>query len=349
MVRTESVTAVGGVTPTGTETTIVLESVAAPGSTTKFIDQVVRHAPTDVRFEFFSWRTALLGRYDVFHVHWPEFLVRGRNAPIRWMRRQLGAMLLRRLRRLGIPVVRTLHNLEPHERGSSSERRFLDGLDDLTTVWVVLNEATPSDRGRGMLIRHGHYIDQFAEMKRSEPSAGRLLFFGRIEAYKGVTELVRAFSTVPDQALTLRLVGSAGLPLRDELRALAEADPRIGARFEFVSDEEMVSEITAAELVVLPYREMHNSGVLLVALSLGRPVLVPASRSNDLIAQEVGEEWVLQYEGELDRGAIELALLRVRSSVSPAPQLGGRDWRTVGARYADAFRAAAADDRRNVS
>lgn len=322
-------------------TTVVLESVAAPGSTTKYIDQVVRYAPSDVRFEFFRWRAALFGSYDVFHVHWPEFLIRGRSAPIRLVRRALGGLFLRRLARHGTPVVRTLHNLAPHAAGPAVERRFLERLDGLTTAWVVLNESSPSEGGRRVLIRHGHYVEQFADVARSEQVPGRLLFFGRIEPYKGVSELVRAFSDVPDRTASLRIVGSAEAHLRDEIQALADGDDRVTLRFGFVSDEEMVAEISAAELVVLPYREMHNSGVLLVALSLGRPVLVPASPSNDLIAEEVGNDWVLAYPGGLGGAALEAALRRVRSATSPAPRLDGRDWRTVGARYAEVFRAAA--------
>lgn len=332
-----------------TATTVVLESVAAPGSTTKYIDQVVRYAPSDVRFEFFRWRTALFGTYDVFHVHWPEFLVRGRAAPIRLVRRWLGGLLLRRLARRGTPVVRTLHNLVPHAAGAAAERRFLDRLDGLTTAWVVLNEATPAVSGRRVLIRHGHYVDQFADLARSPQVAGRLLFFGRIEPYKGVVELVRAFSDVADEQVSLRVVGAADAHVREEILAVADSDDRVATRFGFVSDEEMVSEISAAELVVLPYREMHNSGVLLVALSLGRPVLVPASRSNDLIAEEVGSDWVVEYRGDLDGAVIEEALRRVRGATSPAPRLDGRDWRTVGARYAEVFRAAATNEWSTVS
>ncbi len=51
--------------------------------------------------------------------------------------------------------------------------------------------------------------------------------------------------------------------------------------------------------MVLPYREMHNSGAALTALSLNRPVLVPDNEVNRELAEEVGPGWVFRYDGEL--------------------------------------------------
>ena len=109
-------------------------------------------------------------------------------------------------------------------------------------------------------------------------------------------------------------------------------DDRITALLRFVSDEELVDEITSSSLVVLPYREkMHNSGVVLVALSLGRPVLVPASPTNQALRDEVGEQWIIQYEGELTPEILTRALQDVASrSPEAEPALSDRDWKHVG-------------------
>ena len=89
-----------------------------------------------------------------------------------------------------------------------------------------------------------------------------------------------------------------------------------------------------AQLVVLPYRQMLNSGALLLALSLARPVLAPWSGANAAIAEEVGEGWLTLYRGELDAATLAAALRRQ----------AGRDPRArpgpVAARLARARRAA---------
>ncbi|WOF22366.1 polysaccharide pyruvyl transferase family protein [Microbacterium betulae] len=324
----------------------VLESVAAPGRTIKYIDQVVRYAPDDIVFTYFRWTHALLARYDVFHVHWPEFLIRSRKTWARAVQRILFRMLLLRLRLTKTPVVRTQHNLEPHERGDSMERRLLGELERLTTVRVLLNSATavqPDEVVR--VIPHGDYQEELGSFTAAEPRQGRLLFFGRIEPYKSVPALLDAFRDAAEEGDELRIVGKPSATVGAELEARVSAwdrdDAHVALRLEHVSDAEMVQEMTSAEAIVLPYSEMHNSGVVLVALSLRRPVIVPASEANEAIAREVGAGWVIQYEGRFDAEALRNALHQVRESERRAPNLSSRDWRAVAAAYADTFREAA--------
>ena len=73
----------------GSRRIAVQHSLAPPDGRTKYVDQIVDGAAPDVRIRYFSWRAALLGRYDVFHVHWPELMIRGAEpvAPVRAQRR----------------------------------------------------------------------------------------------------------------------------------------------------------------------------------------------------------------------------------------------------------------------
>ncbi|WP_345439130.1 glycosyltransferase [Microbacterium gilvum] len=330
-----------------TDTTVrVLESVAAPGPTIKYIDQVVRHAPADIKFLYFSWWRALLGRYDVLHIHWPEFLMRSRTPWARRVQRILFRALLLRLRLARTPVVRTLHNLEPHERGDEVEVRLLAKLDTLTTARVLINGAdTGKLSSRDRVVLHGDYREQFSEIQKSESVPGRLLFFGRIEPYKSVPELIEAFEISAEPGSELRVVGKPTESTRQQIESRVErwgrADASVTTRLEHISDAEMVAEMTSAEAIVLPYREMHNSGVLLVALSLGRPVIAPRSAANDAIAREVGPGWVVSYDGDFDSAALSRALSELRQTNRAVPDLNARDWRTVAAGYAEVFRAEA--------
>ena len=107
--------------------------------------------------------------------------------------------------------------------------------------------------------------------------------------------------------------------------------PEITAVLEFVSDERLVDEVARAQLVVLPYIEMHNSGTLLVALSVGRPVLVPRGCVNGTISAEVGDGWVVQYEGELTAADLAMGLEaagRPRSPEPPQTAMGNQNLKT---------------------
>lgn len=315
----------------------VLQSVAAPGVTIKFIDQVVRHAPADIRFTFFSWREALTGKYDVLHVHWPEYFTRGSSKPATAVKRLLFRALLRRLRSRGIPVIRTVHNLKPHAEGDEVEARLLGLLDRLIVTDVVLNRCTPDRGHESVLIPHGDYREQFASMPVASATPGRLLFIGRIERYKGVLELIEVVRGMSRDEVELRIVGRPTDEMRREiassLTVASERSPKLSADLEFVTDPSMVYEITSSSLVVLPYREMHNSGILLVALSLGRPVLVPAGCVTAELAAEVGSGWVTTYTGDLSAEDIRRALVQSRDVVGQMPIFAGRDWRSVALAY----------------
>ncbi|WP_317228729.1 glycosyltransferase [Clavibacter sp. MX14-G9D] len=317
----------------------MLESVGAPDGTTKFVDQVVSFAPADVRFTYFSWARALLGPYDVFHIHWPEFLIRGRSGPVRMVRTALTVALLLRLWATKTPVVRTMHNVVPHETGGAVERALLRRVDRCTALFVTLSEATPvTEEAPRKIIRHGHYKGVLTA-DRARARTHRMIAFGRVEPYKNNLELIRTFSSLQDPSAELRIVGKASSQMAEELRQAAAEDRRVGFHFDFVSDAQMVHEITASQLVVLPYTEMHNSGVVLVALSLERPVLVPRTATNEILAREVGEEWLLMFDPPLEARHLIGALEATSGALVTKPRLDDRDWEAVAAAYAEAFRA----------
>ena len=288
---------------------------------------------------------ALFGRWDVLHVHWPEVIFRRGSAAKSAAGMAVFFLLLLRARLTGRAVVRTIHNLQPHEDADPLGRALLRLCDRMTTLWIRLNPVTePPGSGPVTTILHGHYRDWFAAHGKRAPISGRLLFFGQVRPYKGISELIAVFTGTPGDALTLAVVGQPNsAPYRDELAAAAH-DPRISLRLEFVSDEELATEVSSAELVVLPYLEMHNSGALLLALSLGRPVLVPESPVTAALAAEVGALWVQRFNGSLTTQRIQDALAAVTNSAAfegiGEPDLTLRDWPRIADLHLEAYEEA---------
>ncbi len=319
---------------------VILESTKGPDGTTRYVDQVVTFADPRFRFRYMSARN-LLKRADVFHVHWPEVLVRGGSRYETWARCVLLRVALRVMAWRKTAIVRTLHNLTPHESGNSHERRALQLLDDATDLFVTINPVTQAPRDPSVLIPHGHYRDRFAHFPHSDAVPGRLAYAGIIRPYKGVEQLLRAFRETESPALSLHLVGKPTPELRVAIETAAAGDLRIHATFGFVPDEVLVSELNASTLVCLPYAELHNSGMMLVALSLGRPVLVPDTETTRVLADEVGDGWVHRFTGELSGDLLEETLDKISASPqSGRPRLDDRDWQVVASRYGDAFDAA---------
>lgn len=300
----------------------------------------------------FDWRVALTGDYDVLHVHWPETLTRGSRLPRTALRHSASAALVARLRMRGTPVVRTLHNIDPHEPPPPITRRILNALDGLTVATISLNPATPPLRGLpNVVIPHGHYRTWFAQYPAAPSRAGTMVSFGAIRPYKNLPELVAVVRGMPDPDLRLDIAGPAPDPvLVQSLSSQVGDDSRIHLRPQFIEDGELVAMVTGCQVVVLPYREMHNSGAALAALSLGRPVLVPANEVTEDLATEVGPGWVHRYTGHLTAEAVRAALADRRPE-GALPDLRARDWHQAGERHAQVYREAlrtAAGARRSV-
>lgn len=323
----------------GRKRLVVLQSLSAPDGKTRFVDQIVEGASPNVHTEFFTWKTALTSTYDIFHVHWPDLLLNGKSRRARTAKRILFQLLVWRIRLAKIPVVRTLHNLHPHEEATKVDRALMAQLDRSTDLFVRLNPTSPTPPGSSATtILHGHYVERFRQLEAQQSREGCLLYFGLIRPYKGVDLLLDAFARIHESDLTLRIVGKPTEQLRESIEAAASDDPRISHLLHFVDDEVLVREMTGAELVVLPYREMHNSGVALVALSLNRPILVLRTEANEALAQEVGAGWVHFFESSITEVEIREALRQSRSTRDrAAPRLHERDWDYIGRRYYEEY------------
>ncbi len=323
----------------------VLQSVRQPTRTTNpYVVQLAGAvAAAGVEVRFFSWGRGLLGRWDVLHVHWPEVLVRRAGRLARAAARARFALLLARLSLLRTPVVRTVHNADPHEAGGRLERVLLRWCDRRTAYWVLLNPHTPLPRpGPSRVIPHGSYVDWYAGHPAGPPVPGRMLTFGLIRPYKRIDSLLAAFAGIADPDVALRIVGRpTTAELRSTVVTAAAADRRLTAELDHVEDATLAAEMGAAQLVVLPQRDLHNSGALLLALSLSRPVLVPATATTADLAAEVGPGWVHTYDGELTAETLAKALTATREPPATPPDLSRREWAGIGRQHAEVYRAAA--------
>ena len=96
-----------------------------------------------------------------------------------------------------------------------------------------------------------------------------VLFFGLMRPYKGIDLLLEAWREVDDAELWI-----AGLPRMDIAELRASAPPNVRFVPRFITDEQLPPYFRRADLVVLPYREIEQSGVLFTALAFGKPLLL---------------------------------------------------------------------------
>lgn len=107
-----------------------------------------------------------------------------------------------------------------------------------------------------------------------------ILFFGRITPYKGLEYLIAAFRQVASGRKNYRLI-IAGRPDNCEqywetIRQDIDEEVRTGQillKASFIPDEEAEVYFKAADVLVLPYRDIFQSGVLFTGYNFGLPVL----------------------------------------------------------------------------
>lgn len=140
-----------------------------------------------------------------------------------------------------------------------------------------------------------------AEARRSlgfENSEKIVLFFGAIRPYKGLEYLVTAFQQVAASHPEYRLIIAGESKKGSEqywldIQKAIESHPtrnQVIQKIEFVPDSETELYFKAADVTVLSYTEVFQSGVLFLAYSFGLPVIASdvGSFRDDIIPGETG-------------------------------------------------------------
>jgi glycosyltransferase involved in cell wall biosynthesis len=242
------------------------------------------------------WTIREHGLPSVVHLHWLHPLFVGNGPATTIIKSIVTLVQLLALRVAGVRLVWTVHNVVEHDRTAPRVEvvaRHLLGrlchtivchcpsaIDAVSEVY-----RWPDSVGeRTDVVEHGHYIDSYVNDVDRATARDRLglddgatvLYLGRVSEYKNVLGLVEDFCRLEDPHLNLVVAGSpVDETLATRIRAAAAADDRIRTRLEFVPAEELQVYLNAADLVATPFRQVLNSGSVLLAMSFGRAVLAP--------------------------------------------------------------------------
>jgi glycosyltransferase involved in cell wall biosynthesis len=271
------------------------------GSRARVPVKLAEHVPDMLRYRRHA------NRADVVHYQWLAV-------------QQLDVALLAPKR----PRVLTAHDILPKEprRGQvAATRRLLRAMDAVVVHSEHGAERLRAEAGvdpaRVHVIPHGAF-DYLTRLPAEQPLPAELarveqpvvLFFGLLRPYKGLDVLLDAWKGIGGAELWV--VGNPRMPLRS-LRARALRSLPLQAsgsvRFvpRYVSDAELPAYFRRADLVVLPYREIDQSGVLFTALAFGKPLLLTSVGG----FPEVADEGAAELVEPGDRAALHIALKRL--------------------------------------
>lgn len=246
-------------------------------------------------------------------------------------RKDLALLGLGRL--LGMRLVITVHNILPHEvrRG---ERQLYFCYYRLADALILHSEINRRELlallpglapERVYSIPHGNYASfrdleldqQEARLRLGLPRQKRIvLFLGAIRPYKGLDlflQLVKPVRAACPEAFFVvagPLLRGEQVEYERQIEALGLESEELKIQFAYLSCEETVAYVCASDLVVLPYRQIYQSGVLFLAYSFGRPVLATRVGSFPETIEEGRSGWLVEKEDVAGMAEALIDLLR---------------------------------------
>ena len=245
-----------------------------------------------------------------------------------------GGHILTLLRKLNMPVVTTLHTVlrEP----DVNQHQVLEEIARLSDRLVVMSDqaaqflrevyTVPDEKID--IIPHGVPDFPFMDPNYFKDRFGTegkfvLLTFGLLSPNKGIENVIRALPAILERHPNVVYIVSGvthphirrrdGERYREELQALAE---KLGVSSNlilinrFVSAEELVEHVGAADIYITPYRQEAQavSGTLAIALGAGKAIIsTPYWHAKELLAENRGV--IVPFENSVAIAEAVLGLL----------------------------------------
>jgi D-inositol-3-phosphate glycosyltransferase len=182
------------------------------------------------------------------------------------------------------------HHIFVHTERMKEELRREFGVwpDRITVIPFGINNAVPNTDLSSREARKRLGLESEEKI---------ILFFGRITPYKGLEVLIEAFRQILPHDRSYRLI-IAGRPencggywnmLRQTIGAL-DKKGQVLLKDSFIPDDQIQMYFKAADVFVLPYRHIYQSGVLFLGQSFGTPVIAAniGSFADEIIEGKTG-------------------------------------------------------------
>ncbi|HMB55431.1 MAG TPA: glycosyltransferase family 4 protein [Thermoanaerobaculia bacterium] len=244
------------------------------------------------------------------------------------------------------PRVMTAHYVlppRPSRRQLFSARRAFGAMDAVVAHSEHgagrLREIVGLDPERVRVIPHGafDYLTRLPEEKPLPPELEGaegpvILFFGLLRPYKGVDTLLEAFRQV--KGAELWIAGNPRMDIEPLRRLAAEAPGRVRFVPRFITDAEIPAIMRRADVLVLPYRDAEQSGVLYAGLAFGKPMVLTAVGGFPEVAAEgaarlVPPENPPDLAAELTDLVIDESARRELAEAAARAAAGPYSWDTV--------------------
>lgn len=252
--------------------------------------------------------TFLQIKSEVLHLHWTsEILKHSSLSEI--------SEALRGFTEKGGRIIWFIHNFYPHGlENLEIEKQLRTLVGQLAVKIVLLNPFRLNalikefnlEREKLMILPHGNYdgyIGKIIVREKATTKPYQLLLFGKLKRYKGVLEFLKFIQTKPHILKQWHVV-IAGLPEDEQYKKqLLELGDNIHAELilKDLSSEELVGYVNESDIVVQNYVEGLNSGVTMMAMSIGTPVVSKYNESFRFYIEDGSNGFMFKDEAELEK------------------------------------------------
>ena len=176
------------------------------------------------------------------------------------------------------------------------------GLDTSKGQLEFWNNDTENPELREFRLREKYCTDIKLDIEKGKKV---LLFFGMIKKVKGLDILLSSLTEVIKKHSDVVLL-IAGKPWKDDFSNYQKLIDELAISkyckldIKFISHSDVSNYYSAADIVVLPYRKIYQSGVLMMSLSYKKPVVVSDLPSFKEIIENNRTGYIFQSENSLD-------------------------------------------------
>jgi len=305
-----------------------------------------------------GWFLKNRNRGIVLHLHWLHTLYY-EGKPKFWRNYVRYHWKIRLAAKLGYPIVWTAHNTMPHDSPRPKQARSARIVTIRNAAGIIahcdaaareVERVFPEAIGKIHVVPIGSFVSVYN--RRADRAAAReqlglphdarvFLSIGRIEPYKGLVELLRAFAELPGEHLRLVIGGRCeNAQLKAQLEEVGARDARVVLRLAHVPDEELPEYMAAADVFVTPFLKILTSSSVLLGFTFGLPVVAPRL---GCVAETITEKTGFLYEpGDSDglRKALETAASAELADMGKAAVrvAEGLDWPEIGKKTAALYK-----------
>jgi D-inositol-3-phosphate glycosyltransferase len=291
---------------------------------------------------FKSFNDAKKNCIDITHFHFFHYGLQER-------------LVIKLAKLFGFKIVITAHDVESfHGKRDSEKAKSILMMADAVIAHNLVSKRALIEKVNLPeclinVIPHGNYIDLIKHRPKKLDARQALgidadkviLFFGQIKIVKGLDCLLEALPSVLKQYPSAKVI-IAGKMWKDdwgfyeEIIKAHELAPSIIKHIHYITDEDVPNYYCAADIIALPYKEIYQSGVLLMAMSYKTPVIVSNIQGMTEVVKHNENGFVFKQNDPIDLAKqINNALLD-QSKLAQIAELGfkhmqkAHNWNDIG-------------------